>query len=80
MGMKELKTGGIRRDLGLVILNETNLTRKVVNALTIEHADILQLQEKTSDLLNSEHIRIFEQHNIKASRKQILPIVQTVLN
>lgn len=80
MGMQELKTGGIRRDLGLVILHESNLTEQVVNALSVESAEYLQLEEKTSELLNSKHIRIFEQQNIKASRKQILPIIQKTLD
>lgn len=80
MGMQELKTGGIRRDLGLVILHESKLTEQVVKALSVESAEYLQLQEKTSELLNSKHIRIFEQQNIKASRKQILPIIQKILD
>lgn len=80
MGMKELESGGIRRDLGLVILHESKLTEDVVKALSIENAEYLQLQEKTSDFAKPKQIRIFEQLNIKASRKQILPIVQKVLN
>ncbi|XP_031625962.1 exopolyphosphatase PRUNE1 [Contarinia nasturtii] len=77
MGMKELTTGGIRRDIAIVTLRESELTKKVIEKLTIENREYLQLQDKHNDLLA---VQLFEQQNVKASRKQISPIIQKALN
>lgn len=76
MGMKELDTGGIRRDMGFFPFRNTELANKVINELSIVNRDFLQLENKESNLLQG----LFEQQNIKASRKQILPIVQKVFD
>lgn len=77
--MKELSTGGIRRDMGLVPLRDSDLTKRIMNELCIENRE-LQLKEKANDVVGSVQGRLFEQENIKASRKQILPIVQKALD
>lgn len=77
MGMKELETGGIRRDMGFYPLRDSERTNKVMNELSITNREYLGLTNKECDQLQG---RLFEQQNIKASRKQILPIVQKVLD
>lgn len=77
MGMKELETGCIRRDIGLLPLRDTELAKKVINELCTKNREYLLLENKACDLLQG---RLFEQKNVKASRKQILPIVQKVLD
>lgn len=77
MGMKELKTGGIRRDMGLLPLRNTELSTKVINKLSVENREFLELKNKPCDLLQGQ---LFEQQNVKASRKQILPIIQKILD
>lgn len=79
MGMKELNTGGIRRDIGLVPLRDSDLTKQIINRLSIENREYLKLREKTNDIIRFMQGQIYEQENVKASRKQILPIVQKVL-
>lgn len=79
MGLKELDEG-IRRDIGLVPLRDSDLAKAIFNALCIENGDYLKLAKKPNDLLTAKQGYLFEQGNIKASRKQILPIVQKALN
>lgn len=80
IGMKELDTGGIRRDIGLFPLRQSNFTNQLVNAVSIENREFLQLERKCSDTLNSELDQLYEQKNLKASRKQIMPIIQKILD
>lgn len=77
MGMKELESGGIRRDVGLIALRDSELAKKVINELSTKNREYLMLENKVCDLLQGQ---LFEQQNVKASRKQILPIVQKVLD
>lgn len=78
MGMKELDDG-IRRDIGFVPLRDSALAKTIFNILCVENADYLKLEEKSNELLTSKQVYLFEQRNIRASRKQILPIVQKAL-
>lgn len=78
--MKELDGGGIQRDIGLFPLRQSDFTERLVNAVAIENRDYLQLERKCSDILNSEIGQLYEQKNLKASRKQILPIIQKILD
>lgn len=80
MGMKELVTGGIRRDFALIPLRNPNLGNEIMNKLSVENGEYLQLEEKSNTLLSSVNGRLFEQKNVKASRKQILPIIRSVLD
>lgn len=77
MGMKELETGGIRRDIGFYVLRENEITNKVITGLSITNGEYLDLENKVCDQLQG---RLFEQQNVKASRKQILPIIQKILD
>lgn len=76
MGMKEVETGRIRRDIGLVPLRDS----KLVKRLLVDNGEYLDLLEKTHNLHDSTKIQLFEQKNVKASRKQILPIIQKAMN
>lgn len=78
--MKELDGGGIRRDIGLFPLRQSALTEQLVNAVSIENREYLQLNRKCGDILSSEVGQLYEQRNLKASRKQILPIIQKILD
>lgn len=78
MGMKELENGDIRRDIGLILLNDSELNKQIQQELTILNRDYLQLEDKNSELFSS--VQLFEQKNIRASRKQILPIIKIVLD
>uniref|UniRef100_A0A1I8IVY9 SH2 domain-containing protein n=1 Tax=Macrostomum lignano TaxID=282301 RepID=A0A1I8IVY9_9PLAT len=71
----------IRRDLAIVCTRPACqlMTEKLVQYLLCEHQDPdLQLEELTIDCFQSG--RLFTQHNLKASRKQILPAVLQFLN
>lgn len=74
MGMKTTDT--VRRDLGLIILKETKLTKDLKNVITVDNFDLLELELKFEE----RKCFFYEQHNIKASRKKILPILQDILN
>lgn len=78
--MKELDSGGFRRDIGLIPLCHSDFTKQLINAVSIENRDYLELEQKCSEILNSAHGHLFEQKNLKASRKQILPIIQNILD
>lgn len=80
IGMKELENGGFRRDIGLIPLHHSDLATKLIDAVCIKNRDYLQLEEKCNDIISSANGKLFEQKNLKASRKQILPIVQQVLD
>lgn len=80
IGMKELDSGGIRRDIGLFPLSQTDFTKQLINAVSVENHDFLQLDPKCNDILNSKLGHLYEQKNLKASRKQIMPIIQKILD
>lgn len=80
IGMKELDIGGIRRDIGLFPLHQSDLTKQLINAVSVENQHYLQLNQKCGDILSSELGHLYEQNNLKASRKQILPIIQQILD
>lgn len=76
MGMLVMKNGDVRRDLAIIAINPTKLANATFDILAINNADLLQLERKRLDLNGSI---VFEQKNIKASRKQILPLLQSML-
>lgn len=80
IGWKELEHGGFRRDIGLVPIDQTDFTKELINAVSVKHRDQLQLEAKCTDILNSTHGHLFEQKNLTATRKQILPIIQKILD
>lgn len=80
IGLKVIEGGHIRRDLGLIPVRNSQLTEQVTEAITSAENPGLRLEPKNvvqSQTLNGQ---FFEQMNAKASRKQILPIVQGILN
>lgn len=80
MGLIELESGGIRRDIGLVPLRESQLAINILNELSVVNREYLQLKDKSSDVVKSAQGALFEQQNVTASRKQILPIIQAIIN
>lgn len=80
IGLKQLESGGIRRDIGLFPLHDSELTTQLINALSIKNRDYFQFEQKCSDIISSAQGSLFEQKNLKASRKQIMPIIQKILD
>lgn len=80
MGMKELQNGSIRRDLGIIPLKKTNQNESIKEILLTSCNPDLELVEKQITVTHSIPGQFFEQKNVKASRKQILPLVQEILN
>lgn len=80
MGLKELESGDVRRDIGLMVLRDSDVGKQIQNEVCITNREYLQLEEKCSDIFGSVQGLLFEQKNIRASRKQIMPIIQTVLD
>lgn len=78
MGMKVQDDGSVQRDLGIITLKSSDLTERILNALSTSVDPDLQLETNViaSNVCNSH---FFKQKNIRASRKQISPIVQRVL-
>lgn len=75
MGM--IVTGAdVRRDLALVNISDAALFSKILERL-INNAEYLQLHEVD---VKFDGIKVYRQNNIKASRKQVLPIVKQVVD
>lgn len=79
MGMKVHDDGSVKRDLGIITLKSSELTDGILNALTSSLQPNLQL-EVNSVSSNVPKCFFFKQKNLRASRKQILPIVQRVID
>lgn len=79
MGMMEVDVDSIRRDLAVISLSGGNLGKKIVETLSHCKDPDLMLQEVASTRSFNGMVH-YEQRNVKASRKQILPMVQDVLN
>lgn len=79
MGVKKQPSGKIRRDLALIQMQESEVGKRIVAALA-EKAEFLQLKQKELNSPDSIKCQLFEQQNVQASRKQVLPIVQKVLD
>lgn len=81
MGMKINPDGSVERDLGLIALNgQTSLTREISDRLLTSSEPNLQLQQFENLHSKLSGCYFYKQINIKASRKQILPVVQKVLD
>lgn len=84
MGMKQIANDEIRRDLATLQLRDGEFSIDLVQEITTNNKMYLDLQQKDSvytvELLKEKAFTLFEQRNVKASRKQILPIVQKVLD
>lgn len=75
MGMKVVD-GIVSRDVGVVNIKDHLLFDKIIERLTNENS-LLCLMEERIDFLDG---KFFAQSNVKASRKQILPMVKNVLD
>lgn len=79
-GVKECPAGDVRRDLALIQFHESPHCKQIIDAVSIENADFLQLRKKDVVAPSTVKCQVFEQENIKATRKLILPLVQKVLD
>lgn len=83
MGMKEIENNGIRRDIGLIGLRENTCVTKILENLLESTEPNLELKPKgihNAELSALPFGRFFDQLNLKASRKQVLPIVQKTID
>ncbi|XP_053659180.1 exopolyphosphatase PRUNE1 [Anopheles marshallii] len=77
LGLKVLPDGSVRRDVGIVPVDDEQLAEKIVTAIKACKEMNFELEElPTSDVKG----KFFQQHNLKASRKQLMPIVKSVLS
>uniref|UniRef100_A0A182LRY8 DHHA2 domain-containing protein n=1 Tax=Anopheles culicifacies TaxID=139723 RepID=A0A182LRY8_9DIPT len=81
LGLKVLPDGSVRRDVGIVPINDERLAEQVrctiVTALLACEDMNFQLEEIPT---SGRKGKFFQQHNLKASRKQLMPIVKSVLS
>ncbi|XP_035891475.1 exopolyphosphatase PRUNE1 isoform X2 [Anopheles stephensi] len=78
LGLKVLPDGCVRRDVGIVPIDDEPLAEKIVTALKASGQDTnFELEELPSADVKGT---FFQQHNLKASRKQLMPIVKSVLS
>ncbi|ETN63451.1 PRUNE protein [Anopheles darlingi] len=78
LGMKVLPDGSVRRDIGIIPIDDKPLAEKIISALLEDNATSFGLERIETDFANGA--AFFQQHNLKASRKQLIPIVKNVLD
>nr|XP_029719141.1 exopolyphosphatase PRUNE1-like [Aedes albopictus] len=79
MGMKvNSENGSVRRDLGIININDLNLQKQIVSAI-ISNA-VIDFNVQKLDNISFLEGEFYEQMNIKASRKQLLPLINDVLD
>ncbi|XP_012279179.1 exopolyphosphatase PRUNE1 [Orussus abietinus] len=76
MGL-DLKNDVVTRDIAVFSLSPDELENKVIRALTSATQPSLQLTESSSLVEPGRRFLLYRQGNVRASRKQILPIVQS---
>ncbi|XP_055846780.1 exopolyphosphatase PRUNE1 [Episyrphus balteatus] len=78
IGMKITNGSDVIRDIGLININNDGLFEEILDKIKIHDKPNLQLQE----IENTNFLcgRFFKQENIRATRKQILPIVKKILD
>lgn len=80
MGLTETSTGEIRRDIGIVPFKETPLSALISAKLLSREDIVLDLEPKNITIASLPLAKFYEQRNVRASRKQILPLIQAILN
>lgn len=80
MGLTETETGEIRRDIGIISLKESQFNNLINEKLLSRDEIALDLSTKQISLAGLPMAKFYEQRNIRASRKQILPVIQRFLN
>uniref|UniRef100_A0AAG5CTK1 DHHA2 domain-containing protein n=1 Tax=Anopheles atroparvus TaxID=41427 RepID=A0AAG5CTK1_ANOAO len=78
LGMKVLPDGSVRRDIGVVSINDEPLSEKICTALH-ENKEMDFALQKIIGPTSCEGT-FYQQHNLKASRKQLMPIIMNVLS
>lgn len=76
MGMKVVD-GTVLRDVGVVNFNDHRLFDKIVERLSSDKSMLFLVPEERINFLDG---KFYSQNNVKASRKQILPMVKNVLD
>ncbi|XP_052868639.1 exopolyphosphatase PRUNE1 [Anopheles cruzii] len=79
LGLKVLPDGSVRRDIGVVPIDDKRLAEKIVAALLGDKSTSFGLEKIETENVADGAI-FFQQHNLKASRKQLIPIVKHVLS
>ncbi|XP_050079243.1 exopolyphosphatase PRUNE1 [Anopheles maculipalpis] len=77
LGLNVLPDGSVRRDVGIIPIDDEPLAEKIVTALQTCQEMNFELEELPS---SDGKGKFFQQHNLKASRKQLMPIVKSVLS
>lgn len=80
MGLTHTEDGEIRRDMGIFPIKETPINNTIIEKLQSRDELDLDLAIKDLEMVNLPLAKIFEQKNVRASRKQIMPIIQGILN
>ncbi|XP_065079132.1 exopolyphosphatase PRUNE1 [Ochlerotatus camptorhynchus] len=79
MGMTvNSENGSVRRDLGIININDPNLQEQIITAVNSSTVPDFSLNKHDDSNFLDGHF--FEQRNIKASRKQLLPLINDVLD
>ncbi|KAJ6635440.1 Exopolyphosphatase PRUNE1 [Pseudolycoriella hygida] len=76
MGMKVVN-GIVSRDLGVVNIKDLRLFDKIIERIADENSMLSLVPNENNNFLNG---KFYDQKNVKASRKQILPMVKKVLD
>uniref|UniRef100_A0A182JNP7 DHHA2 domain-containing protein n=1 Tax=Anopheles christyi TaxID=43041 RepID=A0A182JNP7_9DIPT len=77
LGMKVLPDGTVRRDVGIVPIDDKPLAEQIITALHACQEMNFELEEIPCWEVKGT---FYQQQNLKASRKQLIPIVKNVLS
>lgn len=80
MGMKQLENGCLRKDLAVVPLDNAAVGQMILQKLFNSKNPDLGLQAIHVVTKGFDKMNLFEQLNVTASRKQILPLVKQILD
>lgn len=80
IGMKQLENGRLRRDLAVVQLEDAAIGQKLLQKLLNSKNPDLELKTVHVATKGFDKIDLFEQLNVRASRKQILPLAKQILD
>ncbi|XP_053670822.1 exopolyphosphatase PRUNE1 [Anopheles nili] len=78
LGMKVLPDGSVRRDIGVIPVDNEPLAARIITALQECKETNFELEKLNSS--ESCGGTFFQQHNLKASRKQLIPVIKNVLS
>lgn len=81
MGMHVSNDGSVQRDLGIISIKLPALAEQISNGLVSNEQLSMELVPIDSEIgILATLGKFYKQLNIRASRKQILPIVQNILD